>query len=200
MFRQEKADNHQTSYVQIDNVATGGPQGCSYADDVDADSVGQPDAVDALAVRVAGLDLLAEEEMTATGGFVLQYRGDGSHLPKEVRDLMNQGYELVGAVLPFDDEGTGNHDQDQVDTLNPEDNFSRKRDLRNLAGEERSGFIKDMPASITPQAPERHSIREESTTYSQDTYTPGKEHNRRPDDDTPVENYSEVTGFSNYPD
>ena len=57
MFTQEKADNHQTSYVQIDNVATGGLQGCSYADDVDADPVGQPDAVDALAVRVAGLDL-----------------------------------------------------------------------------------------------------------------------------------------------
>ena len=53
MLGQEKADNHQTSYVQIDNVATGGPQGCKYADDVDADSVGQPDAVDALAVRVA---------------------------------------------------------------------------------------------------------------------------------------------------
>ena len=53
MFTQKTADSHQSSYIHTDNAATRGPRGCPYADDVDADSVGHPDAVDALAVRVA---------------------------------------------------------------------------------------------------------------------------------------------------
>jgi len=68
------------------------------------------DAVATLAGLVAALDLPGDEELTGKGGFVLQYSGDASHLPKEVQDLMHQGYELVGAVLPFDDADTGNHE------------------------------------------------------------------------------------------
>ena len=71
--------------------------------DADSHPETHTDAVARLAGLVAALDLPGDEEPEGKGGFVLQYSGDGSHLPKQVRDLMHQGYELVGAVLQFDD-------------------------------------------------------------------------------------------------
>lgn len=89
--------------------------------DADSHPETHTDAVARLAGLVAALDLPGDEEPEGKGGFVLQYSGDGSHLLKQVRDLMHQGYELVGAVLPFDDGDTECHEEYDNDDLNPEE-------------------------------------------------------------------------------